>query len=62
MTTALRPEQLKAREYFEQKGTKLPAAQVHERVAAAVARLEAALEAVRCRCTGSRSSTGRRTR
>ena len=46
MTTALRPEQLKAREYFEQKGTKLPAAQVRERVAAAVARVEAALDAV----------------
>jgi len=46
MTTALRPEQIKAREYFEQKGTRLPAAQVHERVAAAVARLEETLEGV----------------
>ena len=40
MTTALRPEQVKAREYFEQKGTRLPAAQVCERVAAALGRLE----------------------
>jgi len=46
MTTALRPEQLKAREYFEQKGTRLPAAQVRERVAAALARLEETLSGV----------------
>ena len=46
MTTALRPEQLKAREYFEQKGTRLPAAQIRERVAAALARLEETLAGV----------------
>ena len=43
MTMALRPEQIKAREYFEQRGTRLPAAQVRERVAAALARLEETL-------------------
>ena len=42
----LRPEQLKAREYFHQKGTLLPAAQIHERVGAAFAALEAFLDGV----------------
>jgi len=46
MTTALRPEQIQAREYFEQKGTRLPAAQVRERVAAALARIEETLAGV----------------
>ena len=36
-----RPEQLKAREYFHHRGTLLPAAQIHDRVAAAFAATEA---------------------
>jgi DinB family protein len=42
----LRPEQIKAREYFHHKGTLLPAAQIHERVAAAFAATETFLESV----------------
>ena len=37
----LSPEQIKAREYFHHKGTLLPAAQIHDRVAAAFAATEA---------------------
>ena len=40
------PEQIKAREYFYQKGTLLPAARIHERVGAAFAALEALLDGV----------------
>ncbi|PYO58985.1 MAG: hypothetical protein DMD83_01130 [Candidatus Rokuibacteriota bacterium] len=43
---ALRPEQLKAKEYMHQKGTLLPAAQVHERVGAAFAAMETLLDGV----------------
>jgi hypothetical protein len=43
----LRPEQIKAREYFDQKGTRLPAAQVRERVGAAFAALETFLDGVK---------------
>jgi len=42
----LRPEQIKAKEYMHQKGTLLPAAQIHERVGAAFAAMEALLEGV----------------
>ena len=42
----LRPEQIKAQEYLYQKGTLLPAAQIHERVGAAFAALEALLDGV----------------
>lgn len=42
----LRPEQMKAKEYVHQKGTLLSAAQIHERVAAAFAAMEALLEGV----------------
>ena len=42
----LRPEQVKAKEYLHQKGTVLRAAQVHERVAAAFAAMEAVLDGV----------------
>ena len=42
----LRPEQLKAREYVHQKGTLLPAAQIHERVGAAFAAVEIFLDGV----------------
>lgn len=42
----LRPEQLKAREYFEQKGTRLPVAQIRERVAASFTAIEEMLGAV----------------
>ena len=42
----LRPEQIKAQAYFHQKGTLLPAAQIHERVGAAFAALEALLDGV----------------
>jgi hypothetical protein len=42
----LRPEQLKAREYFHQKGTRLPAKEIHERVGTAFAALETFLEDV----------------
>jgi len=42
----LRPEQLKAREYVHQKGTLLPAAQIHERVGAACAAVEIFLDGV----------------
>jgi DinB family protein len=42
----LRPEQIKAREYFQQKGTLLPAAQIHERVSAAFAAMEKFMEGV----------------
>ncbi len=41
---ALRPEQIKAKEYMHQKGTLLPAAQVHERVGAAFAAMETLLD------------------
>jgi len=43
---ALRPEQIKAKEYMHQKGTLLPAAQVHERVGAAFAAMETLLDGV----------------
>lgn len=42
----LRPEQLKAREYLLEKGTLLPAAHIHERVAAAFGALERLLDGV----------------
>lgn len=42
----LRPEQIKAKEYLHQKGTLLPATQVHERVAAAFAAMESLLDGV----------------
>ena len=54
----LRPEQIKAREYFEQKGTRLPAPQVHERVAAACARLEDLLAGVSAAEAGRRALPG----
>ena len=43
---ALRPEQIKAKEYMHQKGTLLPAAHVHERVGAAFAAMETLLDGV----------------
>ena len=43
---ALRPEQIKAKEYMYQKGTLLPAARVHERVGAAFAAMETLLDGV----------------
>jgi hypothetical protein len=42
----LRPEQIKAREYFHQKGTLLPVAQIRERVSDALAALESFLDGV----------------
>ena len=42
----LRPEQIKAKEYLHQKGTLLPAVQIHERVGAAFAALETLLDGV----------------
>lgn len=42
----LRAEQVKAREYLNQKGTLLPAAQIHERVGTAFTALEALLDGV----------------
>ena len=42
----VRPEQVKAREYLDDKGTRLTAAKVHERVAAGFAALEAFLDGV----------------
>ena len=42
----VRPEQIKAREYLHQRGTLLPAAQIHERVGAAFAATEALLDGV----------------
>ena len=42
----LRPEQIKAREYVHQRGTLLPAAQIHERVGAAFAAMEVFLDGV----------------
>ena len=42
----LRPEQIRAREYFHQKGTLLPAGQIHERVAAAFTATETFFESV----------------
>jgi hypothetical protein len=42
----LRPEQVKTREYLHQKGTLLPAAQIHERVAAAFTAVEALLDGI----------------
>lgn len=42
----MRPEQIKAREYFQQKGTLLPGRQIHERVRAAFAATEEFLESV----------------
>jgi len=58
MTTALRPEQIQAREYFEQKGTRLPAAQVRERVAAALARIEETLAGVSAAAARRRPGAG----
>jgi len=46
MTTAWRPEQVKAREYLDAKGSRLPVAQIRERVAAAFAAIEGALAGV----------------
>jgi hypothetical protein len=59
MTTALRPEQIKAREYLEQKGTRLPAAQVRERVAAALVRLEETLASASGAEAGRRPEPGK---
>ena len=42
----VRPEQVKAREYLHDKGTRLTAAKVHERVEAGFAALEALLDGV----------------
>ena len=42
----VRPEQVKAREYLDDKGTRLTAAKVHERVAAGFAALEGFLDGV----------------
>jgi len=42
----LRPEQIRARDYFHHKGTLLPAEQIHERVAAAFAATETFFESV----------------
>jgi len=42
----VRAEQVKALEYLRQKGTLLPAAQIHARVGAAFAALEAALDGI----------------
>ena len=42
----LRPEQIKARDYLHQRGTLLPAAQIHERVGAAFAAMESLLDGV----------------
>ena len=42
----MKPEQLKARDYFNQKGTLLPARQIHERVRAAFAATEEFLAGV----------------
>ncbi len=42
----LRPEQVKARQYLDQKGTRLPAAQLHERVGAAFAAMEELLDGI----------------
>lgn len=42
----VRPEQIKAREYLRDKGSRLTAAKVHERVAAGFAALEAFLDGV----------------
>lgn len=42
----MRTEQVKALEYLRQKGTLLPAAQIHARVGAAFAALEAALDGI----------------
>ena len=43
----LRPEQIKARDYFHHKGTLLSASQIHERVAAAFEATETFFDAVR---------------
>jgi DinB superfamily len=42
----LRPEQIRAQEYLHQKGTLLPAAQIHDRVGAAFAAMDALLAGV----------------
>lgn len=42
----LRPEQIKAREYMEDKGSRLPVAEIRERLAAAFTTLEAVLAQV----------------
>ncbi|MCI0549208.1 MAG: hypothetical protein L0027_18235 [Candidatus Rokubacteria bacterium] len=46
MTTALRPEAGQAREHLKQRGTAIPAAQIRERVAAALTAIEDALDRV----------------
>ena len=54
----MRPEQIKAREYFQQKGTLLPARQIHERVRAAFAATEEFLESVSEADARQRPATG----
>ena len=43
----LRPEQVKAKEYLHEKGTRCPVAKIHERVTAAFAAMEGLLDEVR---------------
>ena len=54
----LRPEQIKAREYLRGKGTLLPAAQIHARVGAAFAAMEALLDGVSLAEARTRSIPG----
>ncbi len=54
----LHPEQIKAREYFHHKGTRLPAAQIHERVSAAFAAVETFLDGVSDEEAGARPLPG----
>jgi hypothetical protein len=53
-----RPEQVKAREYLDDKGTRLTAAKVHERVAAGFAALEGFLDGVTAAEAGVRALPG----
>jgi len=52
------PEQLRAREYLHQKGTLLPASEIHERVGAAFAAVEALLDGVKAEEARTRSIPG----
>jgi hypothetical protein len=54
----LRPEQIRAREYLDQKGTRLAAADIHERVAAAFAAMESLLDGVTEAEARARALTG----
>ena len=55
---SLRPEQIKARQYLDQKGSRLTAAQLRDRVGAAFAAIEEALGSVEAQAARGRAIPG----